>query len=95
MSREKRLKEYADPMRPENWCGASTKEYIGRWSDRAHEESDSYKHRAKSNMELPDTFSRQGPDPHTGRSGDQRAQAKADKNTAGQSDYMRGLKREA
>jgi hypothetical protein len=57
MSRIDRLREYARPASPKNWCGASRDEkYIDRWSERAHQESDGYKHRASDGpMELPDT----------------------------------------
>ena len=39
-NRLERLREYAKPLRKENWQGASRDEgYIDRWSDRASEES--------------------------------------------------------
>jgi hypothetical protein len=40
MSRESRLKEYARPLRPENWQGAGRDQAnIDRWSERATKES--------------------------------------------------------
>jgi hypothetical protein len=95
MTRQSRLQEYANPTRPENWNGESTKEYIGRWSERAHAESDGHKHRAKSGaMELPDTA--QAPQAARPRFiADPRAEAKADKNFSGSDSYMPGTRRTA
>jgi hypothetical protein len=76
-----RIKTYNDPTSEVWWDGRSNEKAIQRWSQRAHELSDGHRHRGSDGpMELPDTNSRQGPDPHTHRSGDQRAQAKADLN---------------
>ena len=59
MSRNRidRLKEYARPGSPKNWCGESSDpSYLARWSERAHEESDGHKHRASDGpMDLPST----------------------------------------
>jgi hypothetical protein len=48
-TRLERLKEYANPRSRENWQGAGRDQAnINRWVQRAHEHSDSWKHRAKS-----------------------------------------------
>jgi hypothetical protein len=95
MPKQPRLDEYANPTSEKWWCGESTKEYIRDWSERAHRESDSHLHRAKSGpVELP-TTGEVNLHPTAGRSGDQRAQAKADRNFAGSDSYMPGVRRTA
>jgi hypothetical protein len=37
--RQERLNQYSNPTSAENWCGEATKEYIDRWSARAHANS--------------------------------------------------------
>jgi hypothetical protein len=100
MSRQDRLREYAKPARPENWCGAGREQsYIDRWSERATENSITPKNvdkfRAKSGeMDLPSTAETM-PRPNPGRSGDQREQAKAGKNFVGTDSYYPKVRRNA
>jgi hypothetical protein len=100
MSRQDRLREYSRPSRPENWRGAGRDmENINRWSDRAAENSITPKNvdkfRAKGGaMDLPPTGETKVK-PTTGRSGDQREQAKADKNFVGAADFYPKVRRGA
>jgi hypothetical protein len=100
MSRLDRLKQYADPVRKENWRGAGRDmENINRWSDRAAENSITPKNvdrfRAKGGeMDLPSTGEIKV-NPTTGRGGDQRAEAKADKNFVGTADFLPKVRRNA
>jgi hypothetical protein len=100
MSRQDRLKQYSDPVRPENWRGAGRDiENINRWSDRATENSITPKNvdkfRAKGGeMDLPSTGEIRVK-PTTGRGGDQREEAKADKNFVGDGTYYPKVRRGA
>jgi hypothetical protein len=95
MSREERLKQYADPSHSQ-WRGQSTQENINRWSERAHKETDGHKHRAKSgDVSLPSLGSRDAPGLHSTHR-DARLEAKQDKNHVDKlSMYMKGIKRES
>jgi len=77
-TRLERLKEYANPRSKQNWQGeAYSKANIERWSARASENSDTYRHRAKSGpVELTDTTgmgvpegAKKIPSPFTGNDG--------------------------
>jgi hypothetical protein len=95
MSRQSRLREYAKPTREANWCGESSESSIDRWSQRAHEESDGHRHRAKSGkMELPSTGEMKLHDTAAPRVADPRKVAKADLNHEGSS-YMKSIRRNA
>jgi hypothetical protein len=74
---------YDDPS-ASPWRGQSTKENIGRWSERAHKESDGARHRAQSGeIELP-TGSMRDSYPGSAKSGeDARRIAKAEVNHSG------------
>ena len=95
MSRMKRLSEYADPSHSK-WRGQSTAENISRWSERAHQESDGARHRAKGgSTELPTTGPVKLHETHV-RAGVMRDEAKADKNHVDKlTEYMRGVRRES
>lgn len=100
MSRQDRLREYSNPVRKENWCGAGREQsYINRWSDRATENSITPKNvdkfRAKGGeMDLPSTGETRVK-PTSGRGGDQRQEAKADRNFVGSTDYFAKVRRNA
>lgn len=100
MSRLDRCKEYANPRRRENWDGESTAANISRWSDRAAENSKVAPRAKGGEIKLPDT----GGDaalhdtvakPRGDREIDARIVAKDDFNHAGDSSYMRGIRRNA
>jgi hypothetical protein len=95
MSRQDRCDQAAHPLDERNWHGESTREFISKWSARAHQESDGARHRALSGeVRLHDTAS--APEPPRNRFvGDRRAEALADKNFAGNSNYMPGTRRQA
>jgi hypothetical protein len=95
MSREERLKQYADPSHSK-WRGQSTQENINRWSARATAETDGHKHRAKSgDASLPPIGAREPPGLHSTHK-DPRAEAKADRNHVDKlTEYMRGVRRES
>ena len=102
MSRLDRLRDYANPVSRENWRGASRDmANIDRWSERASEESDSYRHRAKGGqVQLPDTGGKvavhdSAAPPRHDPDVDARMKAKADSNFVGSSPYMRGVRRDA
>lgn len=105
MSRQERLKEYAQPTRRENWQGASRDQgNIDRWSERATENSDGADHRAtgtqraeahstgKRPVDRPTSMA-----PKQARNVDRNMvdAAKADTNFVGDSSYMRGIRRNA
>ena len=101
MSRMDRLKEYAKPLRPENWQGASRDmDCIDRWSDRATDESHIAPRASSGPMDLPSTTSRQmglrstKSAPRTSAEIDARMAGKDDQNFVGSSAYMRGIRRD-
>ena len=102
MSRIDRLKEYAAPTRKGNWEGqARDQSAIDRWSDRASENSQlaprstgmeqAEAHSTGKSMDMRDTAMK----PREARNADARMTAKADTNTAGDSPYLRGVRRQA
>ncbi len=96
MSRIERLKDYANPVSRANWRGAGRdKANIERWQERATENSDGHKHRAKSGaMTLPDTGEVRLHDTSERHiPADPRARAKSDPNFVGSSKYMPGVRR--
>jgi hypothetical protein len=78
MSRMKRVEEYADPSHSE-WRGQSTSENISRWEKRAGAESKLAPRAKGGSTELPTTGPVKLHETHV-RSGDARAEAKADLN---------------
>jgi hypothetical protein len=102
MSRIERLKEYARPLRPENWQGAGRDQAnIDRWSARASENSDGADHRGSDGeMKLPSTGRRQESRPTEmgplvpRKINSVMVDAKSDLNHEG-SDYMKSVRRDA
>jgi hypothetical protein len=78
MSRQKRVEELSDPSFSK-WRGQSTSENISRWSERAHKESPVAPRAKGGSTELPTTGPVKLHETHV-RSGDPRAEAKADLN---------------
>ena len=101
--RAKRLKGYANPSRRENWDGESCdKANLDRWSARAAENSKVAPRARGGAMKLPDTGKMSRHDTASkmtagAESGEGRIQkaAKADTNHAGDSSYLRGIRRNA
>ena len=98
MSRLERLREYANPGHGPHG-EAYSKENLNFWSDRASENSKIAPRAKSGEMRLPSTGKRMGTrdtdmKPYRAR-GDARAAAKADTNVVGDSDYLRGIRRNA
>ena len=99
MSRIERLKQYATPLRPENWQGeANDQANIDRWSQRATAEShiaprasDGLMHLQSTGTNLRDTAMQ----PREARKANARMVAEADTNNVGDSPYLRGVRRQA
>ena len=100
MSSVDRLKEYAKPLRKENWQGAGRAQAnIGRWSDRATEQSQIAPRASGGEVKLPDTGKQTAlrdtaMSPRAARNADARMVAKDDKNFVGDSSYMAGVRRQ-
>jgi len=99
MSRIKRLEEYAKPLRPGNWQGASRDEKnIARWSERASKESKIAPRAKDGPIDLPPTGRRietreTAMAPKVSRRVDSVMKAaKSDINDVGSS-YMKGVRR--
>ena len=102
-NRIERLKEYAKPLRPENWQGAGRDQAnIDRWSARASENSDGDRHRATGTerAEAHDTGKRVESRPTEmgprvpRKINSVMSDARRDVNHIG-SDYMKSIRREA
>ncbi len=101
MSRQSRLKEYANPSRRENWDGESCdKANIDRWSARAEANSKLAPRARGGEIKLPDTggdvdLHDTAAKPRRDAGVDARTKAKADLNSDGGSSYFRGIRRNA
>ncbi|WP_043159325.1 hypothetical protein [Bradyrhizobium sp. Ai1a-2] len=99
MSRQERLKEYANPRREANWDGAaSDKANLDRWAARASENSAIAPRARSGEVRLPDTGMNvhdSAAPPRRDRGVDARMKAKADLDTDGGSSYMRSIRRNA
>jgi hypothetical protein len=100
MTRDSRLREYANPVRRGNWNGAaSDKANLDRWSERASENSKVAPRAKGGAMKLPDTDKMDvhstADAPRRDKDADARAVAKADKNFAGDVSFMAGVRRQA
>jgi hypothetical protein len=96
---DERLKQYGNPRSRSHWHGQSTAENIARWVGRAEQNSDSYRHRAKSGpIELPGDVAgpmvthTAGAGSGVGREDAAHRQAKRDSNHRGGS-HMKGVRR--
>ena len=87
MSRTDRLREYAAMKGPR---GENTKENLAYWSNRASENSEKAPRARSSAIKLPEGGTGVGPKRHEG---DMRARAKAEKNIAGDTAFMPGVRR--
>ena len=98
MSRQSRLREYADPARGPHGCGRDQAN-IDAWSARAKENSKIAPRASDGEMRLSSTKmdSRDtGSKPYRSRNVDNAMkEAKADLNDVGGSSYMRGIRRNA
>jgi hypothetical protein len=99
-NRTERLREYAKPLRRENWQGAGRDQAnIDRWSERASQNCDGADHRASSGeVQLPSTGKRQevrdtAMSPRTSRKVDAAMRGKDDLNFVGSSPFMRDVRR--
>jgi hypothetical protein len=98
MSRQDRLKECSNPMHGPQGAGRDQAN-IDAWSDRATANSQIAPRASSGKMKLPSTGKAMATrdtsmKPYRAR-GDARAAAKADKNFAGDSSYLPGLRRNA
>jgi hypothetical protein len=101
-NRTERLREYARPLRKENWQGAGRDQgNIDRWIARASENSDGADHRASSGeVQLPSTGKRQESRPTKmgprvpRKINSVMGDARSDVNHFG-SDYMKSIRRDA
>jgi hypothetical protein len=103
MSRMDRLKEYAKPLRPQNWQGETNDmANIDRWSGRATANSHLapratgidetvMPHSTGKSMDMRSTTTA----PREARNVDKRMVAKDDMNNVGDSPYLRGVRRQA
>jgi hypothetical protein len=99
MSRLDRLKEYSNPMRGQPGAGRDEKN-LEYWADRAKENSRLAPRSIDKPIELPSTGKKQdlrstASKPRESRDADARAVAKRDLNIAGDSQYLRGIRRGA
>ena|SRR5258708_29066355 len=99
MSRLDRLKEYSNPMRGQPGAGRDEKN-LEYWADRAKENSRLAPRASDGEMKLPSTGKRTdlrdtAAAPRQSRNADARAVAKRDLNIAGDSQYLRGIRRGA
>jgi hypothetical protein len=99
MSRQDRLKEYAKPLRSENWQGAGRdQENIDRWSARASDNSQIAPRASDGPMKLPSTkvtMRDTSMKPYRSQGEAMRKEALADTNIAGDSPFLRSVKRQA
>ena len=99
MSRLERLREYANPGRGPHGA-ASSEENLADWSARATANSQLAPRAASGAMKLPSTGKGMNlrsteMRPKASRNADARARAMADTNVVGDSDYLRGVRRNA
>jgi hypothetical protein len=94
-----RLKEYAKPLRKENWQGAGRDQSnLDRWSQRATEESKIAPRASGGEMKLPSTGKQPAlrdtsMSPRTSRKVDAAMCGKDDLNVVGSSPFMRDVRR--
>jgi hypothetical protein len=95
MTRQERLREYANPRSLENWRGTSRDQAcLDRWAERAEANSTIPPRARGGEMKLPDTNVELHDTAAAPKSsGDVRAKAKADLNFVGESPYLRSVRR--
>jgi hypothetical protein len=98
MSRQDRLKEYANPTRAGNWNGSSRDQAdLDRWSKRAAAESQCAPRASDGPMKLPSTKVNQRDSdmkPYRSQADSMRTKALADLNIEGDSPFMRSVRRQ-
>jgi hypothetical protein len=99
MSRMDRLKEYSKPLAGQFHGAASDKGNLDAWSERAHEHSKCAPRSRDGEVKLPSTkqvdVRSTASKPFVGRKIDKQMAGDGDLNHAGDSTYLRGVRREA